>query len=403
MFDRACDTSHLTDFPVSNESKLMAWMERYPNATHFPDHIDRIVKQMERKERQDVHPEQITMYGYDVYQTEKALEHDLMGKSDRHDIRQALVEYLENAFAEFPIYKPLYGELCDKLRIARTTGAVGIDPFSGRHITAWDDKVNCVRLCPDEAREETQRLVRKYAPEIFRLCNQNPNYRIYYAVYTEPNVPANELSEGKRKQYRKFSNFHRSTWAKQRIKGSFVIQEDPLATNDKDWNVHLNAIHVVEGEFSYKELRSAWGNNVEVRQIKGTPEEISKTFLEVVKYAAKHIGEKSEDGKHVKSKGMTSWTIEQFHEWFSAGKGFRRSRTYGCLYRFEGTPDKGISLDSVVWIGQVQHDGSSYQVHLKKNLDYQAANGVDLIQSDNFASLSGFRDNSGSLKPPLII
>lgn len=384
--------------PVSNEAKLMAWMERNPHATKFPDYLDHIVRQMERKNVQ-VDIGDAPIVNWNLYNIEQKLEAGMMARSERHAIRQKLVEYMETNLEELPIYKPLYCDLLDKMRIARTTGAVGIDPYSQREIVAWDDKVNCVRLCPDDAREETQRLIRRYAPEVLRLLRENPRWRLFYAVYTQPNVKAGNLFQGKRDLFKDFSNFHRSKWAKQRIKGSFVIQEDPLATNDEDWHVHLNAIHIVEGRFDYEDLRKRWGNNVEVKQVKGTPEHISKMFLEVVKYAAKHVGEKSEDGKHTKSKGMTEWRFDQFHEWFSAGKGFRRSRTYGCLYRFKGKPDLGVSLDTVKWIGTINHDGYSYVVNFKKNLERI---GVDLILSDNFASTSQHLANSGLLKPPLL-
>lgn len=369
--------------PVTKEDQLYAWVRRNPHAKELPPFLSHVVNQIERGQG-SLDTDSLNIKDYDIYRIEREIELDTLAKSERHTIRQRLADYIEDNIKENPFYEGIYGETLVKLRTARTTGAVGIDPLSGRHITAWDDKVNCVRICPDEAREETQRLTRKYSPEIFRLLQANPDYRLFYAVYTSPNVPAGKLREGKRRQYRDFSNFHRSAWAKDRIKGSFVIQEDPLATNDKDWNVHLNVIHVVKGRFDYKTVRQKWGYNVEIRQIKGTPEDIAKAFLEVVKYAAKHIGEKSEDGRHTKSKGMTSWDFDQFHEWFTAGKGFRRSRSYGCLYRFDGIPDRGIALEDVQWIGSIRHDGTAYQVHLKKNSGQPF--GVDLIQADNFAT-----------------
>jgi len=371
--------------PITSEDRLFHWIRCNPKATQIPSYLAHVVDQLERG-KGALDTESLTVKNYDIYQIERELEQDTLVKSDRHVIRQRLADYIEEGIKQNDFYSYQYSETLLKLRTARTTGAVGIDPVSGRHITAWDDKVNCVRLCPDEAREETQRLTRKYAPEIFRLLESNPDYRLFYAVYTQPNVPAGNLKEGKREQYRKFSNYHRSAWAKSCIKGSFVIQEDPLATNDKDWNVHLNAIHVVKGRFDYKTVRKMWGYNVEIRQIKGTPEDIAKAFLEVVKYAAKHIGEKSQDGRHTKSKGMTSWSMDQFHEWFMAGKGFRRSRSYGCLYRFDGIPDKGVALEDVIWVGSINHDGTAYQVHLKHQVG--GVKTVDLIQADNFATRS---------------
>ena len=141
------------------------------------------------------------------------------------------------------------------------------------------------------------------------------------------------------------------------------------------------------------------GNNVEIRQIGGSPEEIAKAFLEVVKYAAKHIGEKSSDGSHTKSLGMTSWPWENWHEWFVAGKGFRRSRSYGCLYRFDGIPDKGVALEDVIWCGSIAHDGTGYQLNLNRHSS--ALKAVDLIQADNFASRGVNISKCSNLPPPL--
>ncbi len=383
--------------PVLGEDQLYDWIRRNPQATEIPEYLTRVVDQIERGQG-ELDTSTINVKDYDIYQIEREIEEDTMAKSERHSIRQRLADYIEENIKGNMFREGMYGEILVKLREARTTGALGIDPISGRHITAWDNKVNCVRLCPDEAREETQRLTRKYAPEIFRLLEANPDYRLFYAVYTGTNIPVGELKEGKKKQYRDFSNFQRSTWAKERIKGSFAIQEDPLAIDAESWNVHLNVIHVVKGRFDYKEVRKRWGSNVELRVIQGTPEDIAKAFLEVVKYAAKHIGEKSEDGKHTKAQGMTSWSFEQFHEWFIAGKGFRRSRSYGCLYRFDGIPDKGVALEDVIWCGSIAHDGTAYQVNINKHDG--RLNGVDLIQADNFATRNSGHPRSFDNSPP---
>lgn len=385
-----------TQRPITAEDQLWTWVQKNPHAKQIPDYLTRVIDQIERGEGV-LDTSTINIKDYDIYQIEREIEHDTMAKSERHQIRQQLADYMEENIKGCPFNERLYSEYVERLRSARTTGAVGIDPVTGRHITAWDDKVNCVRLCPDEAREETQRLTRKYAPEIFRLLEANPDYRCFYAVYTSDNVPVGELSEGKRSIYKEFANFHRTSWAKDCIKGSFVIQEDPLAIDEKSWNVHLNVIHVVKGRFDYKEVRRRWGRNVEIKHIQGKPEAIAKAFLEVVKYAAKHIGEKSHDG-HSKALGMTSWSWSQFHEWFMAGKGFRRSRSYGCLYRFEGIPDKGVALEDVIWCGSIAHDGTAYQVTLNKN--DERLNGVDLIQADNFATRSLNRPLSHLDSPP---
>lgn len=366
--------------PVTNEDRLYDWLRKNPNARTIPPFLEHVVAQAERGQC-SVNSDSLNVVNYDLFQIEREIEEDCLAKSERHLIRQKMADFIEKGIKGNPFYEGLYADIALKLRTARSTGCVGIDAVSGRHITLYDDKVNCVRLCPDEAREDTQRIIRKYAPEISRVLAANPSYRAYYAVYTEPNVPAGQLKEGKQAQYKRFSNMHRSKWGKSCLKGSFVIQEDPLATNAKDWNVHLNVIHIVHGRFDFKTVRAMWGNNVEIRQLNGKPEDIAKTFLEVVKYAAKHIGEKSTDGKHTKSKGMIEWSFDQWHEWFIAGKGFRRSRSYGILYKFEGMPDKGIDLANVDWVGTVRHTGTRYKFTPSKRLSAV----VDLIQADNFA------------------
>jgi len=103
--------------------------------------------------------------------------------------------------------------------------------------------------------------------------------------------------------------------------------------------------------------------------------------------------------KHVKSKGMTQWSFDQFHEWFVAGKGFRRSRTYGCLNGqskeyIEIPADKGVALEDVIWVGTIHHDGTAYEVKLKKRIE--AYKDVDLIQADNFATSNQFLGRGSS-------
>lgn len=371
--------SSCADFEPTLQHKFYEYLANSTGA-YLPPQYDRYIQQEERK-HVSVSDIRIKCPEVNFTQLQNQLEEDFLAKSGRHEIRQALAEYIAlNAGNSY--FK--YDGIITKLESARTAGVVGVTP-DGRTISIWDDKVNCVRLCPDEAREECQRITRKYGPEIMRLLDLLPRARLYYAVYTEPNVPAGGLAAGKRSQFKRFANFHRSAWAKSCLKGSFVIQEDPLSKH-LDWNIHLNAIHIVQGDFNYKTLRQHWGNNVEIREIKGTPEDLAKAFLECVKYAAKHIGEKSEDGKHTVAPPLTQWPFELFDEWFEAGKAFRRSRSYGQLYRPVAAAEKGVAIDTVSWIGQINWETNGYRVNLKKSV--QDAFGVDLIQSDKFAGLS---------------
>lgn len=384
--------------PVTNEAILKDYEDRHNGLDHsLPCFIQNIKNQQDRKSPLVNGDFTSRLRGFDTYQIARELEHDLLAKSDRHAIRQDLADYIEGSANE---HLGRYAKRVLQLRAARTSGAVGIT-VNGSHITAWDDKVNCVRLCPDESREDCQRISRKYSPEIYRLLKANPSWRAFFVVYTEPNAVLGSLNSAKRDQYKRFANMHRSKWFKSRVQGSFVIQEDPLSQHF-DWNIHLNAIHIVDGDFNYGELRKQWGYNVDIQRISGSPEAIAKAFLEAVKYAAKHVGEKSLDGKHIVAPGITSWPFDAFDEWFQAGHGFRRSRSYGCLFRIEGSPDKGADLSTVSWIGVTNHDGTGYQVHLKR--EFELSLSVDLIQADNSTDSQVFTPRARgdrSAQPPI--
>lgn len=377
--------------PSSYESRTMAqvkrYLDKYPHAQSLPSYLDSALDKLERLYKE---PDITKLPVFNIYQFENQLENDLSSKNFRHGVRQQLADYIEMESGKVAYVTRDIVELPEKLRRCRSSGTIGITP-EGRHVTAWDDHLNNVRLCPDEAREEGQRVYKKYCPVILNILKQNPDCRLFYAVYTVPNAPLGGLLEGKKNLHKRFSNYHRSKWAKKCIKGSFVISEDPLSARN-DWNIHINAIHIVKGDFSYKQLRREWGYNAEVQEIKGTPEDIAKAFLECVKYVAKHVGEKSEDSKHNHAPGMTSWPWDAWEEWYRAGRGFRRSRSYGCLYRVP-TVTKGLTLDEIEWVGQVKHTGYEYQVFLK---DLSSLS-VDLIQGDNFATGDGVRHSADNM------
>ena len=85
---------------VSNESKLWAFLDNNPHATSFPPHMDHIVKQQERKHRQD---QPFTISSYNAYQVEREMEQDFVGKAERFDIRQQLSDYIEKGIEQYPI------------------------------------------------------------------------------------------------------------------------------------------------------------------------------------------------------------------------------------------------------------------------------------------------------------
>ena len=107
-------------------------------------------------------------------------------------------------------------------------------------------------------------------------------------------------------------------------------------TRGGTWNIHLNVILVTKGFFiDYGALRRAWGDlNIECRRIGGTPIEAACALRECIKYAALAVSEKSTDDKHRnRAPGMVEWSDALLFEWIKAFKRFRRTRTYGVLYR----------------------------------------------------------------------
>ena len=56
---------------------------------------------------------------------------------------------------------------------------------------------------------------------------------------------------------------------------------------------------------------------------------------------------------------MLQWTGAELLEWLRAMRGFRRTRTYGCLFRLK-KPD-AEDLGQIIWLGPIAHDGSRYR------------------------------------------
>lgn len=312
----------------------------------------------------------------------------------RRQAERALADYIDKVSCSQFGTLELRG-ICRAMRECRCKSPVGIKPDGGR-IYAWDCKCGYVRLCPDEARAETKRLAAKYVPELIRWVKEKPTRRIYYCVFTSPNFPAGDLLGGKRWQFDAYKQFRKHEYIKGRVLGSLVVQEDPLSVWH-DWNVHLNAILCVEGEFDYAKARAAWGHHV---YFKEQPRDIAKltaAVRELVKYSAKHTGTASEEafvsGKS-EAPPMTAWPHARWLEWWHAQRpsrsdggvsAFRRTRSYGCLNGLKFEPER-IDLKSVIWIGSVEYGASGHYVaHLNK--------AVTLIPEDNFSRNDRQRDN----------
>lgn len=268
-------------------------------------------------------------------------------------------------------------------------GSWGIDGDAGRVRMHWDHKCGNSHLCQWEIRQEQARLAKRYADVIARWSEASPLHRVFYAVFTVPNVAPGRLIDGKEGAWSRWCAWHDATQpvtddARKRygygprkrampawravdgrtdgICGALVSQEDPLSKH-RDWNIHQNAVLLVRGPFDFEQVRATWGYDVELRQV-DSPREIERhgglaaaiaaQIAEVLKYIAK--GAAGETG------GFREWGPELFREWYHAQKGRRRVRSYGAL---NGIKDEDESEgDQTFWCGSIWWQGGSYRVGL---------------------------------------
>ena len=330
------------------------------------------------------------------------------GFQERRRVELAFADRLEacaDISQDFLLAEQLRKDV-NKMRDCRQGGFSGIDRASGKRRQIWDEKCGKVRLCPDESRAETQRMVNRYVPHLYQWLKGPGRRRAFYAVFTEPNFKPGQLAQEKKAQIERYKakivkgrrdcteadrDRHGYTSKKKyvdlfpQIKGSLLIQEDPLSAS-LDWNIHLNAIILVEGSIDYGQLREAWGHNVEIRELDAEVKNLTSTFLEVIKYAAQFTADKSHSKKSrglSKAPGLLTWPLELLTEWYQAQGGFRRTRSYGELYRLPAAPEELEPAEQdTQWITRVEWSGEGRYI-------------VDLILENNF-----FESDQGSGSTP---
>lgn len=317
------------EFPKRQEY-FGSWFANNPSQETLPYYIDKICIQEERL----LDAKLRIRVGKPVKDEIKALENEIetlqLSRGQRRCAEHALADYIDHVYVTTGAHE--LRNIPEKLRNCRMTGVVGRKP-DGNYLVAWDQKCGYVRLCPDESREETQRLTQRYVPEIRNWLRESKGYRrCYYGVFTKPNYTTGTLREGKQALFDDFKD-----WLKKMpmVKGALVVQEDPLSA-DGNWNIHLNVILVTEGSFNWKEARAVWDANLEISRI--SEDNLIKTCLELVKYSAQTVPTKSEEkqlsGKS-KAPAITEWPPEVFLEWWLAQLQFRRTRSYGCLFSID--------------------------------------------------------------------
>jgi hypothetical protein len=238
-----------------------------------------------------------------------------------------------------------------------------------------DDKCSSTIFCPWAAREEAMRIAQWYEPEIFRLANEKPTHRVFYAVLTMNNFEPGRLAHGQKRMYNYIRHWlddrftpvelnpdylpeherpARCTRAQRRryravkvdgapfkawpnIKAALCVMESPLSAK-RDWNIHVNMILVVDGRFDFDFVRQTFGYNVHLAEVdKGDHEKLRGSLREMIKYSAMHAQMKAEAKPEelAGAPAMLNWSNAELLEFYRARLGFRRTRAYGLLHSIE--------------------------------------------------------------------
>lgn len=302
---------------------------------------------------------------------------DFAKRRDRRHMEHDLAKYIKRVV--LPIYNdPRIAKLPGKLMSCRMSGTFAKLP-SGKNVTLWDNKCGLTRLCPDEARNETHRLLSRYSPAVESYLEKHPLSRLYTAVFTLPNFSDRNLKVGLAEIYKQLNALRKKKKDGKlvfpELTGMICVVEAPRSAYS-DWNVHLNAMIIVNGYLDYEKLRRHWKHNVEIQHIKGTTEEIVKAFKELIKYAVRitpvKSQEKSEQGK-TRAPAMVEWPAHAWYEWYIAHVGWHRTRSYGCMFLNEknrealGLPEeeiRSVSDDELSILGRVYYRNGEYKVQL---------------------------------------
>lgn len=421
--------------PQTAEARLDRWLYLNPDYSGtVPRHVAADVDVLCRRESARSNMSGATLVSpklrEQAAQIRATVEAGLAGYARRRAAELELSEYISEVGSRLGDGE--LAALAEKLTHCRQNGALGIRP-DGRPLIAWDEKCRVSRLCPDESREETNRLAERYTPAVLDWIAGGKGRRAQYLVFTAPNVPHGELAAGKRELLARVKEFlfgnvaacpvayginrdegrrvvlssrKRTLRRFPAVEGAFVCEEDPLSGSGGGWNVHVNAIVLIDGAFDWKFARSEWGGNLHFQSLGGTVEEIAEAIRELVKYSARAVSEKSAEKSASgmsPAPAMVEWSDAEFSEWWAAQKGFRRTRTYGALYKVEKPAPEVLEWDQIVWAGAINWDGRGYRLEMVRG----ASDPVGFIPADNSGSSARdaggevvFLEGGGQFRPP---
>lgn len=324
----------------------------------------------------------------------------------RRDAERRLADRFDELAAErADIDGHVFSKLAGKLRACRLCGQYGYDPESDdpdKVVIAWEEKCGCARLCPDEARVEQQRLVRRYKPAVVEWASKSRLRRVQKGVLTWPNVARGDLGRMKREQMKRFAKLLDDFPV---VSGALVSQEDPLSRHG-DWNLHLNVVLLIDGRFDWSEFRTRWTAlgkeffpdcpwlfQVEMRELSRGLRELEDEIAEVIKYPVKQVASTraGEDGAEF-APALVDWTDDAIVEWYNAGLRFRRTRSYRALFKVKDADEERLG-EQIVWIGRVE-----WSLEHRVYVCFRPS--VDLIPGDNFSEARQFLTDNLRTGPP---
>lgn len=358
----------------------------------------------------------------DFYQKALDLYADLEAEGDewrdRAAVREAVASYLlhqvwpwavrDRGFEGAKEYL-LHGQA---LEDARKSGLWGVDPHQAfvedrpRRSIMWTGRAGLVKLCPDDARNEAQRVATMYG-ERLKYCDLG-GYVLRYVVLSMPNYPQHHLGAGiddiKLRFKEKITHALANGGVARNMRedgrlfpdlvGALACIEAPLSGRyledpSNAWNVHLNAILVFKpskdqpfGRPDYEPIRAAWGADAHFAMIpQGDEDATAAALRECIKYPLQTVAEKSSRRKVKRDRfgnvltpapPLIEWPPELFDEWWRAFKGVRRAWSCGLLYsrKMRFSDELVIELskpakrdpDRLEFFGTVRLSGSEWSV-----------------------------------------
>lgn len=223
------------------------------------------------------------------------LEAELPSMAARMEARETVADFIEGycrSTADFGMVK-----FPKRLREARKSWTFCVNK-DGKSMMRYDAKAGIPLLCPDDAREESMRLQRRYIPGFEKALKEGK--QVHYMVFTSLDVPAGELKAMQRKIWKRYARLLKAKKDGKRIfpqlDGSLCVMESPLSAKGR-WHVHLNVMVICGNWLDYKRVRAWWGENVHMERIRGGIEGVKASMRELIKYSVMTVSEKSHGKK----------------------------------------------------------------------------------------------------------